>query len=78
MALYKNSSELIASNENRFDETHKPGSIVPYSGIYMCINCRDEVACNKGDPFPPQNHRQHPSTTKAILWQLLVQTQKGP
>jgi hypothetical protein len=31
----------------------------PRSGIYMCTNCGDEAACNKGDPLPPQDHRQY-------------------
>jgi hypothetical protein len=78
MALYKDASELIKSDDSRFDATHKPGSTVPYSGIYMCTSCRDEIASNKGDPFPPQNHRQHRDTSKPILWKLLVQTQNGP
>lgn len=78
MAFYKNGSALSQSLDPRFDAHHKPGSTVPYSGIYICVNCRDEIACNHGDPFPPQNHRQHPNTQKPIAWQLLVQTQKGP
>lgn len=78
MAIYQNGKELTHLVNSRFDVKHKPGQIVPYSGIYMCTNCGDEAACNHGDPFPPQNHRQHKQGQGDILWQLLVQTQKGP
>ncbi len=78
MALYKYANELQQTQDGSFDVEHKPGETVPRSGIYICTNCRDEVACNAGDPFPPQNHRQHPHTTKAIRWKLLVATQNGP
>lgn len=78
MALYKNGGELTLSHDSKFDQLHKPGATVPYSGIYVCANCGDEIASNKGDPFPPQNHRQHSNTSKPIAWQLLVQTQNGP
>lgn len=78
MAQYKYSDELSQSSDSRFDAEHKPGETVPYSGIYMCTNCRDEIASNKGDPFPPQNHRQHTNQAKPIRWKLLIQTQNGP
>ncbi len=78
MALYKNGNELSHSTSAQFDAVHLPGAKVPHSGIYLCTNCRDEVACNAGDPFPPQNHRQHSTTKGDIRWKLLVQTQNGP
>ncbi|GAB5992555.1 hypothetical protein AE1304_20140 [Aeromonas enteropelogenes] len=52
---------------------YNPGTECPASGIYRCVNCGDEVTCNKGDPLPPQNHRQHASN-KDILWELIVMT----
>jgi hypothetical protein len=78
MATYKDSSQLFHSDDSKFDSTYRPGTAAPYSGIYMCINCRDEDACNKGDPLPPQNHRQHQVSKGPILWRLLVCTQRGP
>ena len=78
MAQYKYSDELSKSDSSSFDEEHTPGSKVPSSGIYMCVNCRDEVACNAGDPLPPQNHKQHTNTSKPIKWKLLIKTQNGP
>lgn len=77
MALYKDASELTKSDGAQFDAQHRPGSTTPHSGIYLCINCRDEIASNVGNPLPPQNHRQH-NKPGPILWQLLVQTQRGP
>jgi hypothetical protein len=76
MALKKDARPSIRTVPGEF--TYRPGTICPHSGIYICINCRDEAACNAGDPLPPQNHRQHPDTTKPILWKLLVCTQTGP
>lgn len=54
MALYQNGNELNHKVDPLFDQTYNPGSIGRYSGIYMCINCRDENACNAGNPLPPQ------------------------
>ncbi|ADH88026.1 conserved hypothetical protein [Ancylobacter novellus DSM 506] len=78
MALYQNGNELTHMVDDRFDRTYKPGTVGPFSGIYICTNCRDEVACNAGNPLPPQNHRQHSPSKGDILWKLLVQTQNGP
>lgn len=72
MATYKNGSELSHSDSDVFDKTHKPGEAAPYSGIYICENCRDEDACNAGNPLPPQNRRQHDPAKGQIRWKLLV------
>jgi len=32
---------------------YHPGEEVPISGIYNCENCGNQVACSKGDNFPP-------------------------
>lgn len=77
MAEYQDTNEVTRTKDSAFDSTYRPGDEVPRSGIYICTNCRDEVACNAGDPFPPQNHRQHKSD-KPIRWKLLVRTQRGP
>jgi hypothetical protein len=72
MALYKNGTYLTQSQHSAFDETHSPGTIAQNSGIYRCVNCGDEYACNKGNPLPPQNHRQHAPYSGDIKWQLIV------
>jgi len=71
MALYKDGDRLKHSADAAFDAIHKPGETVPHSGIYRCTSCDDEIACNKGDPFPPQNHHQH-QPPAPIRWRLLV------
>lgn len=78
MALYKDSTQLNLSDSTVFDELHNPGVRTPYSGIYMCVNCLDEIASNQGNPLPPQNHRQHKSALPPIQWRLLLRTQTGP
>lgn len=54
--------------------THKPGEKVPLSGIYKCNGCDHEIAANKGDPFPPQNHHQH-NPKSSIIWRLIVRAE---
>lgn len=57
-----------------WDELRRPGTITPFSGIYRCRNCGDEIASNQGNPLPPQNHHQH-NPPAPILWQLIVATE---
>ena len=71
MAWYKYDQYISKSNGDAYDSTYRPGAIVPHSGIYRCQGCGREIAANKGDPFPPQNHHQHGSTA-AIAWRLAV------
>jgi len=71
VALYKDGSKLTKSDHNAFDVDQKPGTVVNNSGIYRCINCDDEIAANKGNPLPSQNHAQH-APGKPIIWRLLV------
>ena len=71
MALYKDGNKLTHSTHQNFDTEHSPGAVVPDSGIYRCINCGDEIAANKSNPLPPQNHHQHAGGS-LIRWKLLV------
>jgi len=72
MALYKYQQYLAKSDSEAFDQIHSPGSTVPHSGIYRCQGCGREIASNKGDPFPPQNHHQHHISQGVIRWRLAV------
>lgn len=72
MAAYKNADFFTQHTGPAFDIVHKPGERVPLSGIYKCRGCGDEIACNKGDPFPPQNHHQHRDPRLFIRWQLIA------
>lgn len=75
MAWYKDISNLVKASgtEPAWTTEHKPSDTVPVSGIYRCKNCGREVTCNNGDPFPPQNHHQHPQAG-SVLWRLIVWT----
>lgn len=76
MALYRDKDHVKEANPHPcFESIHKPGEIAEYSGIYRCVNCGDEDACNKGNPFPPQNRHQH-KTNSPIGWKLLVLAQQ--
>ena len=76
MPIFRNKDFFEHSTAREFDETHTPGEQAPYSGIYRCINCEQEIAANaiKGDRLPPQNHNQHNPRKGAILWQLVAKT----
>lgn len=76
MAQYKYTEYLAQSNHSAYDELHEPGSTCPNSGIYRCESCGDEIASNKGNPFPPQNHHQHPPAVGRIRWKLIVFAQQ--
>lgn len=76
MAQYKYGQFLQQKDLPAYDITYNPGTIAPDSGIYRCTNCGDEDACNKGNPLPPQNHRQHAPASGAIQWKLLVFAQQ--
>jgi len=72
MALFKHNINLHRSDSKAFDDSHPPHSTTPHTGIYRCINCGDEVASNKGDLLPPQNHRPHDPNQGPVLWRLVV------
>lgn len=76
MALYREEDYVKKANPHEcFERVRKPGEIADYSGIYRCVNCGDENACNKGNPLPPQNTHQHKSSAP-IGWKLLVLAQQ--
>jgi hypothetical protein len=72
MASYKHGEYLHQNQHEEFDRVLTPGTIAANSGIYRCVGCGDEVACNKDNPLPSQNHRQHNPNQGAIRWKLLV------
>lgn len=72
MAQYKYEKYLSTSTSSAFDQTYGPGKTVPNSGIYRCEGCGHQIAANKNDPFPPQNHHQHGALSGAISWKLIV------
>jgi hypothetical protein len=76
MAQYKYSKYLNQKDHEAYDELHSPGGKCPNSGIYRCEGCGDEIASNKGNPFPPQNHHQHNPSQGAIRWKLIVFAQQ--
>ncbi|EKM5744403.1 protein L [Enterobacter kobei] len=79
MAYYVNSTKKYLSETEEPDGSvwrslFTPATECPASGIYRCYNCGDEVTCNKGDPLPPQNHKQHDPANGNIAWELIVMT----
>ncbi len=76
MALYKYDKYLEKADQPEFDTLHKPGENCPHSGIYRCEACGDEIASNKDNPFPPQNHHQHVEKLGDIRWKLIIISQQ--
>ena len=74
MAYYKYNDHLTHNKGKAFDREYVPGETVPHSGIYRCINCGLEVTCIESEPLPPQNHHQHDTQEKPIIWKLIVAT----
>jgi hypothetical protein len=76
MAWYQDLSNLtkVSTTWAFWTSTYKPGDQVPVSGIYKCVNCKREITSNQGDPFPSQNHHQHPGGLGDIRWKLIVRT----
>jgi hypothetical protein len=77
MAMYKSSNYLTHSDDRAFDQEHRPGGGAPFSGIYRCMGCGREVASNEGEPLPPQNHHQHP-TSAPIRWKMVAYANHKP
>jgi hypothetical protein len=77
MAIYKYPGLLHQNDGGAFDELLQPGFRIGISGIYRCAVCGDEIAANKGDPLPPQNHHQHRPGLGAIRWRLMIATQQA-
>lgn len=76
MAQYKYSHYLNQNNHSGYDNLWSPGDICADSGIYRCEACGDEIASNKGNPLPPQNHHQHRPGLGTIRWRLIVFAQQ--
>lgn len=79
MAWYIDYDKLKKADPDKtwWKESYKPGDEVPRSGIYRCNGCGREIASNKPDPFPPQNHHQHSTSHGSIRWKLVVSTQES-
>lgn len=62
-------------HSTRLDNEYKPGTKVPYSGIYACTGCGQERALSEGDPLTTQNHRQHNQGQGDIRWKLRLRAE---
>jgi hypothetical protein len=78
MALYKHANYLTQTTDASFDAEHRPGHQCPHSGIYRCLGCGREAACNHPDPLPPQNHHQHSHAQGSICWKIIVWADHNP
>jgi len=72
MAMYKDGSYLSPSTCDVFEEEQLPGAEAPFTGLYACLGCNQEIALNEGDRVPPQNHHYHHASQGAIRWKLIV------
>jgi hypothetical protein len=72
MALYKDANYLKQNTHSAFDALLTPGTILVNSGVCRCEGCGDEIAANKDDPLPPQNHHQHSTAQGRIRWRMIV------
>jgi len=73
----KETSQFFSEGKSEnihWQKTYKISDKVPVSGIYRCVGCGDEITSNAGDPFPPQNTKQHPCSPSTIKWKLVART----
>jgi hypothetical protein len=78
MAWYKYDAYVQKSNSEAYDNLYGPGANTPHSGVYRCMGCGREIAANKGNPLPPQNHHQHSVAQGSISWRLTVYADHDP
>lgn len=76
MAQYKYPNYLNQADSTAYDTLYGPGDNCPNSGVYRCETCGDEIASNRGNPLPPQNHHQHGPNAGPIRWKLIVFAQQ--
>jgi hypothetical protein len=76
MALYKHSGYILQSEDEIFDEEHRPGKIATRAGIYRCSGC--EIISEQSNPLPPQDHHGHTERQGAIRWTLVVYADHRP
>lgn len=76
MAKYKYSDHVVQTDAGAFDQSYKPGQVVPNSGIYRCRTCGNEIAVSKGQAIPPYHHEH--IVLGAVSWSLLVFAQEHP
>lgn len=74
MAIYKHAQYLSQNNHQAFDTITPPASPTPYSGIYRCEGCGENIVSVHDHPLPPQNHHQHSTAQGPIRWRLIVAT----
>ena len=75
MATYRHDEYILFSDNAAFDTLTGPGRPAPYSGIYRCDGCGQEIAASQEQPLPPQNNHQHSMNQGAIRWRLIVAAQ---
>lgn len=53
MAIYKYGHYLTQNNSVEFDVVTHPANKTPYSGIYRCEGCGQNIASVEGHTMPP-------------------------
>lgn len=74
MPAFNNDNYFDRRDNPVFNVLYKPGEHAPYSGIYRCEYCADEIAHNGGNPLPTQNLHQHKNRLLPIRWRLIAAT----
>lgn len=75
MALYKYPNYLAMTKNTAFDRVLPAGLHVPSGGIYRCVGCGNEVACEANTVLPDRSHHKHKPAQGEIRWQLIIATQ---
>jgi len=73
VAQYASMTYIYARPDDpTFVQSHKPGELAPFSGIYRCHYCGLEVTSEERQRLPRQNSHLHAGGILPIEWRLLV------
>ena len=70
MAIYRYPQFLLRVDHALFESLHAPGTVAPYSGIYRCSVCGQEIVARRDEPLPASDHHAHVVGEGAMRWQL--------
>ena len=70
MAIYRYPQFLLRVDHTLFETLHAPGTSAPYSGIYRCHVCGQEIVAMRNESLPAADHHDHVIGDGPMRWQL--------
>ena len=70
MAIYKYPQFLLRVDHTLFETQNATGAPAPYSGIYRCSICGQEIVAKRNEVLPSADHHPHYLGDDVMHWQL--------